>query len=91
MARCPRLATALVYDPVIWFGDDYYTLLDLGAMSDAKYAEVVGFDRHGHLVLREGEEIDEEITPYFPGAGRSWEDGGGGGGGDAAGTGGQFD
>lgn len=81
MIHCLRLAFELAYTPVL----EGLTLLELGALSDHDYAELVGFDRRGVLHLRDGEVLDDRDDGWAgdldPGIG----------GGDGAGCGGQFD
>jgi hypothetical protein len=80
MFRFPRLAFHVVYAPAFCGGD--LLGLELGALPDEEYKEIVGYDRHGNFHLREGEEIDDrddgwagDLDPGLYG-------------GDAAGTGG---
>ncbi len=56
MFRFPRLAFHVVYAPAFCGGP--LTSLELGALADDEYKELVGYDRHGNFHLREGEEIE---------------------------------
>lgn len=98
MSRLPLLFTVLTSmvivhvlpladDDDICFEDGVdLTLLDVARLDDAEYARVFGYDRHGAVVLREGETWDDVSDDGWAG-----DLDPGLGGGDGAGVGGNYE
>lgn len=90
MYRFSRLFVFLCYATFVSVHDEEaatvepLTLLEVAALPDDAYAELFGYDRHGALVLREGETLERDD-------GWAGDLDRGVFGGDAAGAGGAYD